>query len=239
MASTTFQNGVTLTDEDWFNDVDFLVYDIFGDSTTTASAAARLAGAFGNVTVGGTLSVSAQAVTNALQVGGVLSVSAQAVTNALQVGGVLSTSATAAMQGVQVGGTLSVSAGVAGAAIATQANMESAASAGSTSLIVTPGRVQYHPGVAKGWVRFDGTATSVTSGAAYNVTSITDNGTGNYTVFWSTPFSSATYAPVAGASLNNLRIASVSSNSVQLITLDLSGTAADASIVTLIAFGDQ
>lgn len=222
MASTTFQNGVTLTDEDWFNDVDFLVYDLFGDSTTTASAAARLAGAFGNVTVGGTLSVSAQAVTNALQVNGVLSVSAQAV-----------------MAGLTVGGTLSVSAGVAGAAVATQANMESAASAGSTSLIVTPGRLQYHPGVAKGWVRFDGTAVSVTSGAAYNVTSITDNGTGSYTVFWTTPFSSSAYAPVPGANLNHVRIASVSSNSVQLITLDLSGTAADAAIVTLIAFGDQ
>lgn len=31
MASTTFVNGVTLTDEDWFNDVDRVVYDILGD----------------------------------------------------------------------------------------------------------------------------------------------------------------------------------------------------------------
>lgn len=222
MTTTTFQNGVTLTDDDWFNDVDFLVYDIFGDSTTTASAAARLALAFENVRVGGTLSVSAAA----------------AVIN-LQVGGTLSVSGAAAMAGVAVGGTLSVSAGVAGAAVATQANMESAASAGSTSLIVTPGRVQYHPGVAKAWVRFDGTATSVTSGAAYNVTSITDNGTGNYTVFWTTAFSSSNYAVDVSSNLNNSRIASVSSNSAQVICLDLSGTAADASIVSIIAFGDQ
>lgn len=222
MTTTTFQNGVTLTDDDWFNDVDFLTYDLFGDSTTTASAAARLAPSFNNLTVAGTLSVSAQASVVNLQVGGILSVSAQA-----------------AVINLQVGGTLSVSAGVAGAAVATQANMESAASTGSTSLIVTPGRLQHHPGVAKGWVRFDGTATSVTSGAAYGVSHITDNGTGNYTVFWSTVFSSANYAIGASSDLNNTRIASVSSNSAQVIVLDLSGTAADAAIVSMIAFGDQ
>lgn len=205
MASTNFQNGVTLTDEDWFNDVDFLVYDLFGDSTTTASAAARIAGAFVNLTVGGTLSVSAQAT----------------------------------VAGLSVGGTLSVSAGVAGAAVATQAQMESAASAGSTSLIVTPGRMQYHPGMAKAWVRFDGSATSVTSAAAYNVTAITDNGSGNYTIAWITPFSSGNYAVNVSASLHNARLVSVSATNAQVILLDLSGTAADATIVCITAFGDQ
>lgn len=214
MTTTTFQNGVTLTDEDWFNDVDFLVYDIFGDSGTTASAAARL------VTAG--ISVSGASTFGVLSVTSTLSVSAQAV-----------------FANVQVGGTLSVSAGVAGAAVATQAQMESAASTGATNLIVTPGRVQYHPGVAKAWVRFDGSATSVTSAAGYNIASITDNGTGNYTAFWSTAFSSSNYAVGHSTNLANSRIASVSSNSVQVICLDLSGTAADASIVSLFAFGDQ
>ena len=117
--------------------------------------------------------------------------------------------------------------------------MESAASTGSTSLIVTPGRLQYHPGVAKGWVRFDGTATSVTSAAAYGVSHITDNGTGNYTVFWATAFSANSYAVDVSSSLNNSRVASVSTNSAQVIMLDLSGTAADATIVSVFAFGDQ
>ena len=31
MATTTFVNGTTTSDEDWFNDVDRLHYDIFGD----------------------------------------------------------------------------------------------------------------------------------------------------------------------------------------------------------------
>ena len=190
-----------------FNDVDFLVYDIFGDSTTTASAAARIQGGITSL--------------GAVQFTSTISVSAGAVFAAVQVGGVLSATS------------------VAGAVIATQAQMESAASAGSTSLIVTPGRLQYHPGAAKGWVRFDGSAASVTSGAAYNVSHITDNGTGNYTVFWSTAFSSANYAVDASTNLANSRVASISSNSAQVICLDLSGTAADASIISMIAFGDQ
>lgn len=208
MSDTTFQNGVTLTDADWFNDVNRLHYTLFNDPTTTASVAAAIAPSItslGSITVTGTLSVSAQAV----------------------------------MASLTVGGTLSVSAGVAGAAVATQANMESAASAGSTSLIVTPGRLQYHPGVAKAWARFDGSTTSVTTAAAYNISFITDNGSGSYTLFYTTPFSSANYAPQIASNLYNSRIASVSANSCQVTILDLSGTAADASIVSFVAYGDQ
>ena len=194
MTTTTFQNGVTLTDEDWFNDVDFLVYDLFGDSTTTASAAARLAPSFVNLTVGGTLSVSAQSTMAGLTVGGAMSVSAQSVVQALRVGGVLSLS------------------GVAGSVAS---------------------------GIAKGWVRFDGTATSVTSAAAFNVTAITDNGTGNYTIGWTTPFSSANYVVDVSSSLNNSRLVSISSTNAQVVLLDLSGTAADAAIVCMVAFGSQ
>lgn len=228
MATTTFQNGVTLTDEDWFNDVDFLTYDLFGDSTTTASAAARL-----------TPSIRSLDHTTGVLVTGTFSVSAQATVAGLTVGGTLSVSAQSTMAGLTVGGTLSVSAGVAGAAVATQANMESAASTGSTSLIVTPGRMQYHPGIAKVWVMFDGSATSVTSAAAYGISSITDKGTGNYNIIFSTAFSSANIAPVPGANLYNIKITSVSAASVEVTCLDLSGTAADATIVTLAVYGDQ
>jgi hypothetical protein len=208
MSDTTFTNGVTLTDADWFNDVNRLHYTLFNDPTTTASVASALApsiSSLGSITVTGTLSVSAQAV----------------------------------MASLTVGGTLSLSAGVAGAAVATQANMESAASAGSTSLIVTPGRLQYHPGVAKAWARFDGSATSVTAAAAYNVSSITDNGAGNYTIIFINAFSNGNYAPQISSSLNNSRLVSVSATSCHVTLLDLSGTAADATIVSFVAFGDQ
>jgi hypothetical protein len=55
-------------------------------------------------------------------------------------------------------------------------------------------------GLCKAWVNFNGTGT-VAIRAAYNVTSITDNGTGNYTVNLTTAMSDANYfASVFGTS---------------------------------------
>lgn len=48
-------------------------------------------------------------------------------------------------------------------------------------------------GVAAAWVNFNGTGT-VAIRAAYNVSSITDNGTGDYTVNFTTPMPDANYA---------------------------------------------
>lgn len=42
MSDTTFVNGVTLTDADWFNDVNRLHYTIFGDPTTKGDARGSL-----------------------------------------------------------------------------------------------------------------------------------------------------------------------------------------------------
>ena len=42
MANTTFTNSVTLTDADWFNDVNDFVYDIVGDGTDPPSSVAVL-----------------------------------------------------------------------------------------------------------------------------------------------------------------------------------------------------
>ena len=48
-------------------------------------------------------------------------------------------------------------------------------------------------GIAKAWVNFNGTGT-VAIRAQYNVSSITDNGTGDYTVNFTTAISDANYA---------------------------------------------
>jgi len=53
-------------------------------------------------------------------------------------------------------------------------------------------------GLAKAWVNFDGTGT-VAIRAQYNVSSITDNGTGDYTVNFATAMVDANYAAVAAA----------------------------------------
>lgn len=55
MSTTTFTNGVTLSDADWFNDVDAVVYEWLGDGTNEPStrAAAR-----NNLFTGGTVTTS-------------------------------------------------------------------------------------------------------------------------------------------------------------------------------------
>jgi hypothetical protein len=52
-------------------------------------------------------------------------------------------------------------------------------------------------GSAKAWVNFNGTGT-VAIRASFNVSSITDNTTGDYTVNFTTPFADANYAAVVG-----------------------------------------
>jgi hypothetical protein len=55
---------------------------------------------------------------------------------------------------------------------------------------------------ARAWVNFNGTGT-VAIRASGNVSSITDNGTGQYTVNFTTAMPDANYAPVAMAGLGN------------------------------------
>ena len=66
------------------------------------------------------------------------------------------------------------------------------------SLSISTDRVAQ--GTAAAWVNFNGTGT-VAIRASYNVTSITDNGTGDYTVNFTAALSDANYAVagVAGA----------------------------------------
>lgn len=81
---------------------------------------------------------------------------------------------------------------VAYVAAATQTEQEAGT---ALSKPVTPARQHYHQSAAKAWVVFNGTgAVAIT--ASFNITSITDNGTGNYTVNIATNFSSANYAGV-------------------------------------------
>ncbi len=74
---------------------------------------------------------------------------------------------------------------------ATQSTMEAGS---STTTFVPPGLQQFHPSAAKFWVKHD---DGTTIAASYNVSSITDNGTGDHTVNFSNAFSSADYCVVA------------------------------------------
>jgi hypothetical protein len=63
-------------------------------------------------------------------------------------------------------------------------------------------------GIAKAWVNFDGTGTPSIRGS-FNVSSITDNGTGDYTVNFTTAMPNANYC-VTGFGAFNLTAGAVS-----------------------------
>ena len=67
--------------------------------------------------------------------------------------------------------------------------------AGANSLTTA----QIYNGAAKAWVNFNGKG-AVAIRANFNVSSITDNGTGDYTVNFSNAFSDANYSAVGTAS---------------------------------------
>jgi hypothetical protein len=57
-------------------------------------------------------------------------------------------------------------------------------------------------GIAKAWVNFNGTGT-VAIRSSFNVSSITDNGTGDYTINFTTAMPNANYAALVTASAEN------------------------------------
>lgn len=75
-----------------------------------------------------------------------------------------------------------------GIEVATQLELEAAS---STTLAVTPGRQHFHPSATKAWVTAGVTGNIL---ASYNITSVTDTGTGDIAVTIATDFSSANYA---------------------------------------------
>lgn len=132
---------------------------------------------------------------------------------------------------------------------ATQAEMEAAT--GSTQM-VTPRRVKNSPFAAKAWVKW---GVTTTIDASQGVSSITDNGTGDWTVNWSTAFSSANYAAIhtceftTGQSFVQLSLASggiypsgQATGSCRFYVQSTAGgsfAAADPNKNHVIAFGDQ
>lgn len=77
---------------------------------------------------------------------------------------------------------------MAASAIATSAEVASE----TASKIVTANLLKHHPGVAKAWVKFNGTGTPAIDDS-YNVSSITDNGVGDYTVNFTNAMANSNY----------------------------------------------
>lgn len=92
--------------------------------------------------------------------------------------------------------------------------------------------------VIKGWINFNGTGT-IAINDSFNVTSITDNGTGDWTVTWDVDFASANYCPMHFMNNTILKINSMASGSIRVNSFDLGGGAVDSSIVCIGAIGDR
>ena len=128
---------------------------------------------------------------------------------------------------------------------ATQAEMEAAT---NTVAMVTPRRVKDSPFAAKAWIKW---GVTTTIDASQGVSSITDNGAGDWTVNWSTAFSSANYAalytveatstsPNSCAIWSTIRGGGQATGSLRVCCVD-GGTFAftDPAKNHVIAFGDQ
>lgn len=125
--------------------------------------------------------------------------------------------------------------------IATQAEQEAGT---DTTRAVTPGRQHYHQSAAKFWAYVTVSGGTPTLATSYNVTSITDNSTGNLTVTIATDFSSASWSCVATARASLLgRCVQVSSQAAGSVTVicfasdTVNNTDPDA--WSVVGYGDQ
>ncbi len=113
----------------------------------------------------------------------------------------------------------------------------------SNTVFVTPGRTQYHPGVAKFWCKGDFAGNIAVS---HNVTSISDDNTGEFTITIATDFSSADYVVAPGveggdntSSSIHVITASQAAGSVSFTVMSGGTAPADAVNWYVVSFGDQ
>ena len=129
--------------------------------------------------------------------------------------------------------------------VATQAEMETGT---SITVGVTPGRLQYHPSAPKFWCMFNGTTTGTNAPTAgYNVTSVTRNSLGDYTVNFTTSFSSANYCPggtcqnAANPATGNGSLVhhTLAAGSYRFKTYNSADVEVDSTITCVWGYGDQ
>lgn len=92
-------------------------------------------------------------------------------------------------------------------------------------------------GSAKAWVNYKGTAT-VSIRASYNVSSVTVNGTGDYTVNFTNALTDANYSCVLTGAVSTARLGSINdsaaaptSSACRVLFATTSGTSADSAYV--------
>jgi hypothetical protein len=118
---------------------------------------------------------------------------------------------------------------------ASQPEMEAGAVANK---YVAPSTAKYSPNSAKAWVRFTGAGSVVVS---HNIASVSRTAEGDYTIYWLTDFSSASYVVVATPQHSNnsiVYVVAAYTDRVDIVVKSLAGGSIDPDFVMLAAFGD-
>lgn len=123
---------------------------------------------------------------------------------------------------------------------ASQTEMESYT---SNSVVATPGNMNWHPGVAKAWANFNGSATPGIL-ASYNVSAISRTGTGAYSVVFKTAMSGSSYvvcgiANTPGVTSGTLQNTGSSATGMTLLAVSTTNSAFDGTNIHFTIFGDQ
>ena len=93
-------------------------------------------------------------------------------------------------------------------------------------------------GLAKVWVQFDGTASGAASRDSLNVGSMTDGGTGNYTVNFSNNMSNDDYASAGIGNTMAITSEAVTTSTINVLSANSSGSLADVTIMATSILGD-
>ena len=118
--------------------------------------------------------------------------------------------------------------------------------------VVTAGRVKSSEGVAKFSVLFDGTGAvgAITPDSSYNIASVTKNGTADYTIVFTTAFSSEDYYIFCTGALSNGNAITVNparlatptpllAGSVRIQTFNQAAALEDSLLISVVGFGQQ
>lgn len=129
--------------------------------------------------------------------------------------------------------------------VATQAQQETGT---NITAVVTPGRQHYHNSAGKSWVRINVTSSAGTPSVtvSYNVTSVTDNGVGDFSINFTNAFSTINYAGAGiagyGSGFGYIRLhssSSLSTNAYRVQTLTNGGSGVtDVNVFDMCFFGD-
>ena len=96
-------------------------------------------------------------------------------------------------------------------------------------------------GLGKSWCNFDGTAGSVSFADSFNMSGLTDNATGDFTVTFANDMANATYAnAIASTFFNHVKDATgaVATGSIRFNTVTHDTSSSDRTHTTYINLGD-